>query len=150
MGRLCLGIIVSLGLTLPACGQGVDPFVGTWKLNPAKSQFNPGPAPRSNTLTFEAVGQGLKVTAEGLDAQGNATKVVIGPYLYDGRSYPSPGASAFDASSYKMINNSTVEITRIKAGKVTLTETRVLSADGKVLTFTTTGQTNNIEVYEKQ
>jgi hypothetical protein len=136
--------------TLPAFGQGVDSFVGTWMLNLAKSTFDPGPAPRSNASTFEAVGQGLKVTAEGIDVQGNSTNVVIGPYLYDGGSYSAPGASAFDASSYKMINDSTVEITRTKAGKVILTETRVLSADRKTLTFTTTGQTNNIEVYERQ
>ena len=150
MKQLCLSIIVAIGLALPAFWQGVDSFVGTWKLNLAKSKFDTGPAPRSNALTFEAVGQGLKVTAAGVDAQGNSTNVVIGPYLYDGRSYPAPSASAFDASTYKMINDSTVEITRTKEGKVILTETRVLSTDGKTLTFTTEGQANNIEVYERQ
>ena len=31
-----------------------DPFVGTWKLNLAKSKFNPGPAPKSQTRTWAA------------------------------------------------------------------------------------------------
>jgi hypothetical protein len=33
MKQFCLGIIVAIGLTLPAFGQGVDPLIGTWKLN---------------------------------------------------------------------------------------------------------------------
>jgi hypothetical protein len=37
MKRLGLGIIVAIGLTLPAFGQGVDPLIGTWKLNCEKS-----------------------------------------------------------------------------------------------------------------
>ena len=32
-----------------------NPEVGTWKLNVEKLIFSPGPAPRANTLTMEAV-----------------------------------------------------------------------------------------------
>ena len=129
---------------------------GTWKLNLAKSTFSPGPPPRSQTLSYETVGQGFKATNEGIDAQGNPTKGIFGVYLYDGKSYPVTGVPEFDASSYKVINESTVEMTRTKAGKVVQTQTRVMSADGKTLTFTGTGtnaigqQINNIAVYDKQ
>jgi hypothetical protein len=128
----------------------------TWKLNLAKSKFNPGPAPRSANVTYEAVGEGLRATAEGVDAQGNPTKAVFGPYLYDGKSYPVTGVPIYDATSNKIISDSTVEMTRTKAGKVILTTTRVLAADGKTLTFTTTGlnangqQINDVAVYDKQ
>jgi hypothetical protein len=37
MKRLCVGIIVAISLSLPAFGQGVDPLIGTWKLNLEKS-----------------------------------------------------------------------------------------------------------------
>jgi hypothetical protein len=37
MKPFCLGIIVGIGLTLPAFGQGVDPLIGSWKLNLEKS-----------------------------------------------------------------------------------------------------------------
>jgi len=129
---------------------------GTWKLNLAKSNFSPGPPPRSQTLTYETVGQGFRATNEGIDAQGNPTKGIFGVYLYDGKSYPVTGVPDFDASSYKVVNESTVEMTRTKAGKVVQTQTRVMSADGKTLTFTGTGtnangqQINNIAVYDKQ
>ena len=129
---------------------------GTWKLNLAKSKFSPGPPPSSSTLTYRVDGQSLTATIEGVDAQSNSTKVVHGPYLYDGKSYPVIGARAYDAASYKIVNDSTDEITRTKIGKVVQTVTEVLSADGKTLIFTTTEvnangqQINNVAVYEKQ
>jgi hypothetical protein len=39
MKHLCLATIVAIGLTLQAFGQGVDPLVGTWKLNLEKSTY---------------------------------------------------------------------------------------------------------------
>jgi hypothetical protein len=51
MKQLCLSIIVGIGLTLPAFGQGVDPLIGSWKLNLAKSMSNV-PLPKSLILAF--------------------------------------------------------------------------------------------------
>ena len=139
----------------PAFAQS-DPLIGTWKLNLAKSKYSPGPPPRSNTVIFEAVGQGLRATAEGIDAEGKPTKAVFGPWFSDGKSYPITGSPAFDAASYKQVNASTSESTRTKAGRVVQTTTLVLSADGKSFTFTATGvdekgqQINNVSVWEKQ
>ncbi|SRR5260221_12116294 len=146
-----------LATAVPKIGLAQSNLAGTtWQLNLAKSKFDPGPAPRSSTVTYEAVGQGLRAALDGVDAQGNPTKAVFGPYFYDGKSYPVTGVPAYDATSNKIINDSTVEMTRTKAGKVILTTTRVLSADGKTLTFTTTGlnangqQINEVAVYDKQ
>ena len=141
---------------LPSIGFAQSNLLGaTWKLDLSKSKFNPGPAPRSSTLTYEAVGQGFRATNEGVDAQGNPTKGVFGPFSYDGKPYPVTGVPAYDASSYKSINDTTTEMTRTKAGKVIQTSIRVPAADGKTLTFTTTGlnangqQINDFAVYEK-
>jgi hypothetical protein len=69
MKRLGLGIIVAIVLTLPAFGQGVDPLIGTWKLNFEKSTAS---AFRSLTLTFTAAGaQNLVAVTDGVDTQGN-------------------------------------------------------------------------------
>jgi hypothetical protein len=155
---MTLGFLaVLLATALPQSGfaQGT-PLIGTWKLNLAKSKYSPGPAPRSGTTTFEVAGQGLRITAEGIDAQGKPTKTDFGAILFDGKSYPVTGAPAYDASSYKLVNASTFEYTRTKAGKVIQTATSVVSADGKTRTLTTIGvdekgqQINNIAVYDKQ
>ncbi len=150
-----LGLAVATALPQIGFAQS-NPEIGTWKLNLAKSKYSPGPPPRSQTSNIQAEGQGLKVTLEGIDAQGNPTKVDFGVYFYDGKSYPVAGSTFYDASSYKRVNDSTVEITRTKGGKAVGTTTQVLSADGKSLTFTTTGvnangqQFNGVSVYDKQ
>jgi hypothetical protein len=151
-----IGLSTILATALPSISFAQSNLLGgAWKLNLAKSKFNPGPAPRSNTLTYEAVGQGFRATNEGIDAQGNPTKAVFGVFLYDGKDYPVTGVPAYDASSYKMINDNIAEMNRTKAGKLIQTVIRVLSADGKTLTFTTTGvnangqQITDFSVYEK-
>ena len=149
-----LGLAVATALPQAGLAQN-NPRIGTWKLNLAKSKYSPGPPPRSNTAIFEAVGQGLRATAEGIDAEGKPTKAVFGPWFSDGKSYPITGSPAFDAASYKQVNASTSESTRTKAGRVVQTTTLVLSADGKSFTFTATGvdekgqQINNVSVWEK-
>src|ERR1700693_1412421 len=44
-----------------------NPFVGTWKLNVAKSKFNPGPPLQSQTVT---IGADNKVEVSGTDSKG--------------------------------------------------------------------------------
>jgi hypothetical protein len=75
-------------MMLPRIALAQSELVGTWKLNVEKSKFNPGPAPKSSVLTYEAVGEGVKVTNDGINAQGNPTKSVFGPLTNDGK--PSP------------------------------------------------------------
>ena len=47
-----------------------DTFIGTWKLNLAKSKYSPGPPPKSQTATYDAAGDGVKVTVKGTNGQG--------------------------------------------------------------------------------
>ncbi len=161
MNRRTFTTMALLGLALPTAlpQAGLaqsNPLIGTWKTNLAKSKYSPGPPPRSSTTTFQAVGQGLKYTAEGIDAQGNPTKTDFGVISFDGKSYPATGNLVYDARSYKQVNASTFEATATKAGKVVQTTTWVLSADGKTRTATSTGvdakgqQVNNVVVQEKQ
>jgi len=149
-------LFLALATALPQIGFAQTIMVGTWKLNLTKSKYSPGPAPKSSTIIFEAVGQGFRGTIEGIDAQGNPTKAVFGVFFLDGKSHPVTGFPAYDAVSIKQINDSTWECTRTKAGKVVQIGTDEISADGKTRTLTTTGvnengqHINNVAVYDKQ
>src|SRR5215467_5297117 len=112
-----------------------DPIIGTWKLNPTKSKFSPGPPPKSITLTYEAAGQGVKVTVKGTDAEG---KPINSQFTanFDGKDYPVSGNPDWDTVAWKRIDAYKSEVSRKKAGKVLSTATRVISNDGKTLTFT--------------
>src|SRR5262245_2998960 len=70
--------------------------IGTWKLNLAKSKYSPGPAPKSQAVTYEAVGQGVKVTAKGTNAEGQPVDYQY-TANYDGKDYPITGNPNFDA-----------------------------------------------------
>ncbi len=65
-------ILVSAILTLAVNLQAADdPLFGVWKLNVAKSKYSPGPAPKSQFLTYEPAGNNaVKLTTDIVDAQG--------------------------------------------------------------------------------
>ena len=147
--------LVTVGMTLAAAD---DPFiskwVGTWTLNVAKSTFSPGPAPKSALLKFEASGDGLKQSNNNVDAQGNPISYTA-TYNFDGKEVPVTGDPARDTTSWTRTDASTLMGTNRKAGKITTTQTRAISADGKTFTLTTTGtnpqgqQVMNVELFEK-
>jgi hypothetical protein len=134
--------------------QTTDPFLGTWKLNVAKSKFDPGPAPKTGTAVFTAAGGSVRVVSDGIAATG-ATAHWEYTAGHDGKEYPMTGSPDADTVSLKRINPSTVESTYKKGGKVTLVNTRTVAADGKTMTVTVKGtnaqgqKVNNVLVYEK-
>jgi len=129
-------------------------FVGTWKLNVAKSKYDPGPAPKSQTRKWESSG---KVSVDGTDAAGKAMK-----YGYtiksDGKPYPTTGAipNGADTIATKRVAPNTVQASFKKAGKQVETTTFAVSKDGKTLTIVAKGVTpsgqqfNNSNVWDKQ
>ncbi len=46
--------------------------MGTWKLNEAKSNMAPN-APKNNTVVYEAVGNNVKITVDGIGNDGKPT-----------------------------------------------------------------------------
>lgn len=133
-----------------------DPFTGIWKLNLAKSKFNPGPPPNANTYNFQPVGaNGVKLIADGIDSKGNPGHREF-TATYDGKEYPVTGNPDADSVSLKRIDAYHVEGTQKKNGKLVRSFQRVVSPDGKTLTvtekLTTAGGKveNNVIVYDKQ
>src|SRR3989442_13632288 len=49
-----------------------DAFTGTWKLNEAKSKIAPN-APKNNTVVYEAAGDNVKITVDGIGNDGKPT-----------------------------------------------------------------------------
>jgi len=114
-----------------------NPHMGTWKLNEAKSKFSKG-AGKNTTVVYEAAGDSVKVTVDGVDGAGNPTHNEW-TGKFDGKFYPVTGDPTSDMRSYRKINNRTLALTGKKDGKVTVTGRIVVSANGKSRTVTTTG-----------
>jgi hypothetical protein len=143
-------VVVSL-----ANAQSADPFVGTWKLNVAKSKYTPGPTPKSITSIYEAAGKGYKVAVTNESASGTTQ------YGYttnlDGKDSKVTGNNAnADTVTMRRLDGRTLEVVSKKGGKVTITQRNVLSTDGKMRTVTTTGtdgqgqKVHNVAVFERQ
>src|SRR5262249_7156109 len=70
---MVLTAVSGLAATTPT-SQSADPWVGTWKVNLAKSTYSPGPKPQTaGTVKIEAVQDGFKTTIDGVNAQGQPT-----------------------------------------------------------------------------
>lgn len=148
----------ALAILIPAThlpAQTSDPFVGTWKLNTAKSTYRPGPAPKSITVMFMPAGKGLELHATGVDGEGKPVDV---HYLADGyeKDVPAMGSPDYDTVWLKRVNPTTLETTRKKGGKTVQTLRSIVAKDGKSYTSTTTGtnakgqQIHTVATYEKQ
>src|SRR6516225_10024527 len=97
-----------------------DPAIGMWKLNVAKSSFKLTPAPKSSVLKVEAWEDGLKLSLDSIDAQGNELHPEA-VYKFDGKDYPVKGSSLADTVSAKRINERSTESILKKGGKVVFT-----------------------------
>jgi hypothetical protein len=131
-----------------------SPMMGTWKLNEAKSKFSPG-ASKSITVVYEAVGDNMKCTIDGVDGQGKPTHTEwIGKF--DGKDYPVTGDPNTSSRSAKMINDHTMEVSVKKGDKVVASGRIVVAADGKSRTVTLHGtdamgkKRSSEAVYDKQ
>jgi hypothetical protein len=151
---LTIGVSAA-AVAVAVLAQASDPRIGTWKLDSENSRFSPGPAPKSLTLKIEAAGQGEKVTAEIVNADGTSSTTEY-TANYDGKDYPLKGSPVADMVSLKRIDARTTERMDKKGGKVVQTFKRVVSEDGKTMTSTTTGTNaqgqavNNVSVFRRQ
>ena len=67
--RTCLLTIAVLFAAMSVCVAAEDMNMGTWKLDEAKSKIAAG-APKNTTVVYEAAGDSVKVTVDGVDGNG--------------------------------------------------------------------------------
>ena len=149
-GALCSVMLLSASMALAA-----DNWVGTWKMNVAKSKSSPGPGPKSQILKFTASPAGITLNSEGVTADGSVRK---GSYTskFDGKDVPWTGNPDADTAAPLKVDDNNYTNTWKKGGNTTINAKAAVSADGKTLTVTQTGKNakgedmNSTAVYDKQ
>jgi len=128
-----------------------NPRIGTWKLDLAKSTYQQGTAPASETRTYLATDDGgLQMTADAVLPSG--TKQPSGYRAkYDGKDHPYSGAAGdtIAVTGDGWASDSTIK----SVGKITQTTHGVVSRDGKTMTLTTKtagGRAVSTRIYVKQ
>jgi hypothetical protein len=128
-----------------------NPRIGVWTLDVAKSTYQQGQAPASETRTFLATDDGgIQMAGDVILASG--TKQPTGYRAkYDGKDHPYSGAAG---DSIAITGDGWTSDSTIKSvGKVTQTSHTVVSRDGKTMTITTKtagGRAVNTRIYQKQ
>ena len=152
-----IAVVILFAVPIGLLAQQPEAAIGVWKLNLARSEYDPGPPPKSETRTWEDRGGGAVVfTVEGISAQGIPT---FNSYTFknDGKDYPMPGSSPErkNSVSLKQIDPYTVHFTNKINGKANNDCTRTVSKDRNTLTLRCTGTNvqgrrfKNVGVYDR-
>ena len=143
----------------PATTAAKPDFNGTWKVNLAKSQYSPAPAPSSETTTLTLAGDDLTIAFDSSDENGKQhfthTLKMGGPEV----TFPTAGSQSplvILSSKAEWKDNSIMVTDKIsfQGGGGWLVSVYTLSPDGKTLTkaFTATvdqGTFDMTAVYDK-
>jgi hypothetical protein len=131
-------------LTLALCLIGVtvcyaqNPFIGTWKLNEAKSKLSPA-TPKNTKVVYESAGlEEMKVSIDGTDSTGSSTHNEWTGKI-DGKDYPVTGDPNSDSRSLKRTGIRKLDFKVKKGAKVTTTGRIIVSEDGKSRTVISSG-----------
>ena len=151
--HLFTAAVLVVGLVGTALAQSSDPLVGSWKLNVAKSKGTPF---KSGSTQIEAAGAGVKFT---VDFEGTDGTMYHWTFTanYDGKDNPVTGNSPYgDATALTRVDARTTRVVSKQGGKGTVTQTIVVSGDGKSRTVTTKGTdakgqpVDTVSFYDKQ
>jgi hypothetical protein len=151
-----IALLAIAGSSTTLHAQG-NPLVGTWKLNTAKSKYEPGPTPKSLTRTVVADGDGVKYSFEGISDDGKPIAYGFS-VKFDGKDNPISGSmpSGADTISGKRADSHHYVATLKTGDKVIGTSKVAVSKDGKVTTVDATStdaagkNEHDIQVYDKQ
>ena len=156
--RSVIAAAILFVLAIATAAMAEDPWVGTWKLNPAKSKAPGGRLPHpSSTNIIEIQGETMHLISKQTDSTGKLEQVEYTAKL-DGKEYPvtatPPGPQPYTIS-LKRINARTREFVEV-IGTFTIKGQDVLSEDGKSFSRIVNSKdaeghdTSVIQVFEKQ
>ena len=162
--RVALMSLLLIAAALPGAvaAQATESLAGTWKLNAAKSKYDPASlANKSGTTTYTFSASGVTAVIDQVNAKDQKVHIEYTATL-DGVDQPWKGTidgkpnPAQDAVSFKKLDANTYHVENKLKGKVLTTNHIVVAADGKSRTVTISGtnaegqKVKHVVVYDKQ
>jgi hypothetical protein len=136
--------------------QAPTAWFGTWKLNVAKSIYNPGPAPyKRATSHIEPYEGGIKDSDDFVRWRGETVHVEW-TGKFDGRDYAVEGVDYPLTNAYTQVDEDTLKIVARVDGQITSVSRITLSPNHKTMTMVTESSNTQGQpvttttVYEKQ
>jgi hypothetical protein len=130
-------LFIATGLCPAQAAPEPDPFLGSWRLDVEASIYPLGARPKQMTIEMTLVGNKVQYSSETVYPNGSSmrSKYVSG---YDGKEVIVRGtAGMLLPVSLRRLDARTVVATYTRSLRVVATSRRVVSADGRVMTITT-------------
>lgn len=132
-------LTLAFAATLPGADPAADPFIGTWKMNPAQSIYKQGAPPKEQIATITVAEGRMTVSVAAVTAEGRKTLVSYWIPWDGGMGEMSETSPAYDGISGKHIGPREREISRLKDGKPVFTARSVITPDGNAMYTTSKG-----------
>ncbi len=145
-----LWMVLACGVYSSTLDAQDEPFLGTWDLDIAASNFGGEPPPSAMSRSYGDLGNGsymYLVVSNNVDGSLGGSSAT---YKFDGAQYPvaSLNQTAQASISYRMSNERNVEYTVTVDGQVTQIGAKTISSNGSLLTiaiqFPNSNQENQI------
>lgn len=133
-------VALALLLTFTYSASAADSFVGTYRLNAAKSATSGGQLPPEMTLTISEDGINLLIATAAKAADGSPIPSDVLTVPKAGGTVRAPQGASYDMTRVSRRDPNTIELVAIQNGKEKTRVKFALSKDGKTLTrsFTST------------
>jgi hypothetical protein len=128
-----------------------DPLVGTWLLNPSRSQFDANHRPQAATLVIERDDQGrYLLIAEGIGEKGQKVTEKPQTLVPDGEPRPLPDFPGLAVTSTRPDERTLHTDLRREDGSIAGQGTYAVSEDGQSLMATTAGFDSQLRRFEQR
>jgi hypothetical protein len=126
-----------------------DPFVGTWKLNPARSQFDPNHRPADATMRWQIEPDGgYLLLAEGLDERGQPCTEKPQKLVPDGNAYPVENLPGLTCVTSRLGTRTLRADVKRDDGSIAGEGSYTVSEDGASMTAATAGFDSQLRRFE--
>jgi hypothetical protein len=127
-----------------------DPLVGTWTLNPSRSNFDVNHRPQAGTMVIEQTDEGgYLIKAEGISEKGQQVNEKPQTIVPDGQPRPVPDFPGLSVTSTRPDANTLHTDVKREDGSIAGQGTYVVSADGRSLTAMTAGFDSQLRRFEQ-
>lgn len=128
-----------------------DRFVGTWKLNVTRSEFDPHHRPTAGTMVFTIDAPGEYVmTAHGFNAKGEPVAERPNRLIPDGQPHPIQDFPGLSTVTTRPDGNTIHTEARREDGSVVGGGTFVVSPDGAWMTATNFGYDTQLRQFQQR
>ena len=127
------------------------PLIGTWKLNPGRSEFDQNHRPSAGTMILELTPEGhYALTAEGVTESGEKCTERPTKFIPDGKEHPVPDFPGLISVVTRPDPNTLIAEVRREDGSVVGGGTYAVSSDGRSLTATNFGYDTQLRQFQQK